>query len=147
MSTAHNQKQTPFGTIGVWWRNWRQCRAAVREVDGLGGPELARVAQDVGLNVPQLRTLAGKWPDAAELLSQRLAALRLDERTIVETDPGVLRDLQRVCTMCPDQQRCGRDIEANPSDPEWRKYCPNAETLDAVELERAMRRLDHGRCT
>ena len=133
MSTADNQTQTPFGTIGVWWRNWRQCRAAVREVDGLGGPELARVARDVGLNVPQLRTLAGKWPDAAELLSQRLAALRLDERTIVETDPGVLRDMQRVCTMCPDQQLCGHDMDSDPSDPKWRKYCPNVETLDAIE--------------
>ena len=34
----------------------------------------------------------------------------------------------------PDQRRCGHDIEADPSDPEWRKYCPNVETLDAVEL-------------
>ena len=63
MSITHNnQAPTLFGVVGTWLRNWRQCRAAVSEINGLDGPEQSRVAQDVGLNVPQLRTLAGKWP-------------------------------------------------------------------------------------
>jgi hypothetical protein len=136
------QTQALLDTIGTWWRNWRHSRAAVREVDELGGPELSRVAHDVGLNAPQLRTMAGKWPDAADLLSQRLAALELDEQTVARTEPAVLRDMQRVCTMCAEKPHCGHDIDRNPSDPEWRDYCPNVQTLDALEAERALRRLD-----
>ena len=78
------QSETILGAIGNWWRNWRQQRAAVTEINGLAGSELARVAQDVGLNAPQLRTLAGRWPESVGLLSQRLEALRLDEGSIAQ---------------------------------------------------------------
>jgi hypothetical protein len=137
------QTQALLDTIGNWWRNWKHSRAAVAEIDALDGAEMSRVAQDVGLNGAQLRVMAGKWPDAADLLSQRLAALQLDEGTIVRSEPGVLRDMQRVCAMCPEKPHCGHDIDRDPSDPEWRSYCPNVETLDALETERAARRLDH----
>jgi hypothetical protein len=50
--------------------------------------------------------------------------------------------MQRVCTMCSQKPHCGHDIDRDPSDPEWRDYCPNVDTLDALEAERAMRRLD-----
>jgi hypothetical protein len=136
------QTQTLRDTIGTWWRNWKHSRAAVAELDALDGAELSRVAQDVGLNEPQLRTMAGKWPDAADLLLQRLAALQLDETTVARTEPGVLRDLERVCSTCSEKPHCRHDIDRDPSDPEWRSYCPNVETLDALEAERALRRLE-----
>jgi hypothetical protein len=138
---THTQTQSLLGTIGTWWRNWRHARATAWEIEGLAEPELARVAQDVGLNVPQLRTLAGKWPDAADLLSQRLEALRLDEITIARAEPGVVRDLQRVCSTCSDQRRCNRDIDKHPSDRVWRDYCPNVATIDALRSEDRDRRL------
>jgi len=138
------QTRTVLDAVGTWWRNWRRHRAAVAEIDLLGGPDVARIAQDVGLNGPTLRTLAGKWPDAADLLSRRLAALQLDEGTVARTEPAVLRDMQRACTMCSEKPHCGHDIDRDPSSPEWRDYCPNVETLDALDAERAMRRLDHG---
>jgi hypothetical protein len=54
----------------------------------------------------------------------------------------VLRDLQRTCSTCADKQHCGHDIDTDPGKPEWRGYCPNVMTLDALEAERALRRLD-----
>jgi hypothetical protein len=144
-ATHTTQTQALLAAISAWWRKWKDCRAAVSEVESLGDAELAHVAQDVGLSAPQLRTLAGKWPDSADLLSQRLAALQLDEAAVSQTEPGVLRDLQRVCSMCLEQPHCGHDIDRDPTNPEWREYCPNVGTLDALEVERSMRRLDHGR--
>jgi hypothetical protein len=137
------QTQVLLDTLGSWWRNWMHSRAAVAEIDQLDGSERSRVAQDVGLNEPQLRTLAGKWPDAADLLSQRLAALEIDEGAVARTEPSVMRDMQRVCSMCVEKPHCGHDIDRDPADPEWRDYCPNLETLDALEAERDARRLDH----
>jgi hypothetical protein len=137
------QTQALLETIGNWWRNFMHSRAAAAEIDQLDGAELSRVASDVGLNGPELRTLAGKWPDAADLLSQRLAAMEIDEATVARAEPAVLRDMQRVCSMCSEKPHCGHDIDRDPSDPEWRDYCPNVETLEALDAERAARRLDH----
>lgn len=141
--TDNNQNQRLGAIIGAWWRNWKQGRATLFEIDGLESGELSRVARDIGVNSSELRTLAGKWPDAADLLSQRLAALQLSEDAVARAEPAVLRDLQRVCTLCDDKQRCGHDIDRGPSDPAWRTYCPNVETLDALEFERSVRRLHH----
>ena len=134
------QSETILGAIGNWWRNWRQQRAAVTEINGLAGSELARVAQDVGLNAPQLRTLAGKWPESVGLLSQRLEALQLDEGSIGKSEPAVLRDLQRVCGHCQAEGQCASDLYRDPGDRAWRDYCPNVVTLDALRSEDRDRR-------
>lgn len=135
------QSETIFGAFGNWWRNWRQQRAAASEINGLGESELARVAVDVGLNGSQLRTLAGRWPESAGLLSQRLEALRLDEASIRKSEPAVLRDLERVCGNCTADGQCASDLYRDPEDRAWRDYCPNAVTLDALRSEEKDRRL------
>lgn len=141
MPTTHTQAL--LDTLGNWWRNLMHSRATAAEIDQLDTPELSRIAQDVGLNPPQLRTLAGKWPDAADLLSQRLAALQIDEGIVKQSEPGVMRDMQRVCSTCSEKPHCSHDIDRDPSDSEWRDYCPNLETLDALEAERNLRQVDH----
>jgi hypothetical protein len=135
------QNETIFGTIGTWWRNWRQQRAAIAELNGLGEPELAHIAHDVGLNAPELRALAGRWPASTGLLSQRLEALRLDETAIGKSEPAVLRDLERVCGQCAAEGQCAHDLASDPDDRVWRDYCPNVATLDALGSEEKDRRL------
>lgn len=139
----HTQNQSLFGAIGTWWHNFLKTRATLSEVDNLDPSELSRVAHDLNLNGVELRTLAGKWPDSADLLSQRLAALRLDQPALSRTEPAVLRDMERVCANCSEKSHCSHDIDVNPTSAEWRTYCPNVETLDALETERTLRRLDH----
>jgi hypothetical protein len=143
MSIVQDHGRTLGAIVSGWWRNWKQSRATFFQIEGLEGAELSRVARDVGVNSSELRTLAGKWPDSADLLSQRLAALQLTEDAVARFEPGVLHDLQRVCTLCDEKRRCGHDIDRDPSDPTWRRYCPNTETLDALEFERSARRLDY----
>jgi len=140
MYIAHHQNQTLGGIISAWWRNWKQGRATLLEIDGLESGERSRVARDIGVTSSELQTLAGKWPDSTDLLSQRLASLQLSEDAVAQAEPGVLRDLQRVCTLCNEKQRCGHDIDCDPANPQWRAYCPNAETLDALEVEHSARR-------
>jgi len=141
MSAMYVQHRSLLGTIGAWWHNWRTTEATIGDLARLGRHERSRVAHDVNLSGPELQTLAGKWPDAADLLSQRLAALQLDTGAVARTEPDVLRDMERVCTVCSEKSHCGHDIDRDPSDPEWRDYCPNVDTLDALEAERALRRL------
>jgi hypothetical protein len=92
------------------------------------------MAHDIGMTGPDLRTLAGKWPDSGELLSQRMRGLDLPR-----IEPEVMRDLQRVCTLCAGKTKCRRDLAANPLDPAWQRYCPNTPTFTALIAERAGR--------
>ena len=45
----------------------------------------------------------------------RLAALDLDRAEIQRTEPAVLSDLQRVCTMCTSGRECKRDLAEAPT--------------------------------
>jgi hypothetical protein len=99
--------------------------------------EVARIAHDVGISSEELYTLSGKWPDSADLLLRRLDESRLDATEIKKVEPQVMRDLQRVCTLCASKRRCSHDLATKPSDPAWQTYCPNTTTLKALIAERA----------
>jgi hypothetical protein len=126
----------PWAALARWWHNWKVTHANAQRLDCCGSAEVEHIANDVGVSVPELRALAGKWPDAAEPLNRRLAALALDPADIRNREPQVMHDLQRVCSMCGDKGECEYDLATNPSDPAWREYCPNVMTLDALAAER-----------
>ena len=132
--------QNPFNAVAHWWREWKAARANMASLDRCGADETERMAHDIGVSVPELRALAGKWPDTADLLNRRLAALALDPATIKRIEPQVLTDLQRVCTMCRSKRKCEHDMAGDVHDPVWRQYCPNVVTLDALSEERLERR-------
>jgi hypothetical protein len=132
--------QNPFDAVARWWRGWKAARADMASLDRCGADETERMAHDIGVSVPELRALAGKWPDSADLLNRRLAALALDPATIKRIEPQVLTDLQRVCTMCRSKRKCEHDMAGDADDPVWRQYCPNVVTLDALSEERLERR-------
>ena len=118
------------GLVG-WWRRRRQRAASLAELALLSG-EAERIASDAGVSVGDLRVLVGKWPDAADPVERRMAALGIDATQVEETQPTVMRDLQRVCSMCDEKRMCTHDLNRDPADAAWRDYCPNAETLDAL---------------
>jgi hypothetical protein len=130
-STAGNPWTTMIAGLAAWWRNMRVARARFDELYGCGG-DLARIARDIGVAPSELYTIAAKRPDAADQLKLRLEALHLDRAALLRDDPLVVRDLQRVCTMCGSKRRCVRDWARFPDDAAWRGYCPNAMTLDAL---------------
>ena len=138
MADSLNSAPTFVRLLTRWWRSWIPRSTPVAELSSLGSTEIQRIAGDVGVSSAELRALAGKWPDSAELLSRRLSALNLDEHRLREKEPQVLRDLQWVCTLCARKGRCEHDVAYKPSDPTWRAYCPNSQTLAALETERSM---------
>jgi uncharacterized protein YjiS (DUF1127 family) len=140
--TVIKDRETPLGAIGRWWHRWKARRSAVAELDRFDTGDMAHLAQDVGVTPSDLRTLAGRWPDSAELLHRRMAAVGLDEDRVARDEPQALRDLQRVCSECADSTRCRHDLNRDPDDAAWRDYCPNVQTMDALETEREGERLE-----
>jgi hypothetical protein len=129
--------KSPFKAIADWWQSWKRSWAAVAELDRCGSDEAEHIAHDVCVSASELRALAGRWPDTTNLLSRRLSALGIDETAVARREPGVLRDLKRVCSLCSETSYCKHDLSRNPSDPVWQAYCPNVMTLQALKAERA----------
>ena len=133
--------QTKEGAVfGRWlvrkWRAWQRRRRTMAEIDCCDRDDAERLARDVGVSRADLCILAGKWPDSLDLLSRRLEQVTLDAGDIAQAEPYVLRDLQRVCSLCASKRRCERDFAGKSSDPVWEEYCPNAPTLHALMAER-----------
>ena len=118
------------------WRKWGRNPATVAELSRLDAADVEGVARDVGLTSADLRTLAGKWPDSAELLSQRIAGLHIDERKLCDEKPKVLRDMQRTCALCVEKRQCEHDLDRQVKDLNWEKYCPNTTTIRSLLAER-----------
>jgi hypothetical protein len=134
-----HSKQTRSGfvrTLARWWRERAGRRSMLAALADCGPAETARIAHDVGVSgAAELRVLAGKWPNSAELLSRRMQQIRLDAAHIVQVEPEVVRDLERVCTLCASKRRCRRDFAKEQSPSSWQAYCPNMMTLKALVAE------------
>jgi len=136
-----HSKQTTSGfvrTLARWWREYAGRRSTVAALADWGPAESARIAHDVGLSgAAELRVLAGKWPHSADLLARRMQQIKLDAAEIVQVEPEVVRDLERVCTLCASKRRCSRDFAKERSPSSWQAYCPNTMTLKALIAERS----------
>jgi hypothetical protein len=122
-----------------WCRNWARRRRTMADLDCCGPSGVEQLAHDVGLGRREICTLAGKWPGSADLLLRRMRGVDLKRNEIARVEPQVLRDLERVCTLCASKRKCRHDLAKDPGDPVWREYCPNTMTLNALAAEHAIR--------
>lgn len=145
MGTQHEAKARSVAIVlGDWWRRWWQSRNAVAELQACGS-DVRQIANDLGLSPGELQVIAAKRPDAADLLTARLAALHLDPDKLPASDGAVRRDLQRLCSMCGSKARCAHDLATPAPSDDWQTYCPNASTLNSLaaqaDEEKAVARL------
>jgi hypothetical protein len=125
----HMEPREMISRMRRWWQKWRGANSSLSELLCCGENEAERMAHDLGLPVSELRKLAEHGPEAADLLSRRMAELDLDKNEIAAVVPRTLQDLQRLCTLCEHHRECTRDLRRNPADQAWENYCPNAAVL------------------
>jgi hypothetical protein len=131
-----------FDRLARWWRVSASRRSTVAALADWGPAEAARIAHDISVSgAGELRVLAGKWPDSTDLLSRRMRQINLDAAKIVQVEPQVVRDLERVCTLCASKRRCSRDFAKGRSASSWQAYCPNTMTLRALTADAGRSRL------
>src|SRR5262245_979147 len=131
-ATQSDERPGLFGQFGRWFREWSRRCTRLGELESCGPAEVEHIARNLGMSRGELSVLAGKWPDAADLLSRRLKQVNL-----AAVEPQVLRDLERVCTLCGSKRKCEYDLSTHPSNPVWTEYCPNAPTIGALMAERS----------
>ena len=97
------------------------------------GEDVGRLTADLDAAL-DLRALARRGPEEANLLPRRLAELGLDPDEIARLEPALLRELHWQCTMCDSKGECSVDLAGDAVGwPErtdaWHGYCRNVATL------------------
>jgi len=95
--------------------------------------EVERIASDLRMTASDLYAAARQGPGSAALLERRMTVLDLAPGEVLQNEPGVFRDLQRVCTLCRSKKQCVRDLARDPANAVWKDYCPNVGTLLALD--------------
>jgi len=126
---AENLRWKLFASILNWLRMWAPNADAL-ELERCGD-DIRRIAADAGVTTADLRQLVPLGPRAAALLPSMMEALNLDPAAI---PLEVLRDLQRVCSLCKNKTECACELARGSADTTYPDYCPNAQTLRALQL-------------
>jgi hypothetical protein len=110
----------------AWWRPRMHANSkrSGRETVSPGGG--SREPDTLPLGVPAYDV---------SLLFRRLAVLQVDRDALASDDPLLFRELQGLCTLCRSKERCARDLAREGDEAarqDWREYCPNATTLNAL---------------
>lgn len=131
LSVTHKRRSS-VQAIAQWWQDWTNPRSNFSDLSCCVSGEVERLARESGVSTAELKSLARLGPDAADLLPRRLAALGLNSDVVMRAEPRTVQDLQRVCSLCECKKQCARDLAQGSTDPAWERYCPNVETLKAL---------------
>jgi hypothetical protein len=71
-------------------------------------------------------------PHAAAELPKMLRALGIDEADLARTETLVLRDMERVCSLCNHKRRCDHELAAGSAAAHYKEFCGNAPTIDGL---------------
>jgi hypothetical protein len=131
MSTLLQEKprQSSLRKILDW------CRARLKSEPEFGcccDAEVEAMARDMRMSASELRAVVRRGSNSADLLLRRMSALDLDPNEVSRIESAAFRDLQRVCTLCKSRRRCARDFTRNAPSAAWEGYCPNTDTLTAL---------------
>jgi transcriptional regulator with XRE-family HTH domain len=109
--------------------DWLNHRRELKELRQMDTADFDRIASDLRVTPTDLNELVRLGPHAADELPRLLKALGIDEADLARTEPLVLRDMERVCTLCNHKRLCDRDLAAGTSGRRYQGYCLNASTI------------------
>jgi hypothetical protein len=114
---------------------WLHRLAAAGELASLGAEAHGSVARDLGITEGTLVALAEKGPQ--DQLPRMMRALALDPEQIRRRTPGILRDMEVVCSRCRRARQCRRNLDRGQAGRNFGAFCPNETTLTALREEKA----------
>jgi hypothetical protein len=119
--------------ITDWVRKYRYRFGLYNQFGQCGSDEVMQeTAKDLGATLNKFREFASKGPGAADLLEKMLGALHVDPKVFADTNPHVMRDLQRVCINCSGKKRCKHEFANGKAAQHFWDFCPNSATLDVL---------------
>ena len=124
---------TTQSTLFTTFSDWLKHRRELNEMRQLNMVEFDRIANDLRVTPGELNELVRQGPHAADELPRLLRVLGIDEEALARTQPLVLRDMERVCSLCQHKGECDRDLHDGTSAGHYQGYCPNAGTIETLD--------------
>jgi hypothetical protein len=112
--------------------DWLKHRREMREMHEMDAANFNQIAGELRMSPTDLEELVRQGPHAADELPKMLMALGIDQEALARTEPHVLRDMERVCSMCNHKRQCDRDLAAGTAAKHYEQYCGNADTIDGL---------------
>jgi transcriptional regulator with XRE-family HTH domain len=130
--TAQNKSFRAVGMLVNTFNDWLKHRRELNELRQLNTVEFDRIASELGVSPTDLNELVRQGPHAADELPKMLKVLGIDEEVLARTQPLVLRDMERVCTLCAHKGECDRDLAAGTAAEHYKGYCLNAPSIEVL---------------
>lgn len=120
-----------LGAIAEWINRYRQA-SPENELARCGPDDVREIAKDLNILPGELQAMAAKAPGSTDLLDKMLLALHINTDVFTKAQPAVMRDLQRLCISCNQKFRCRQELNDDTASRNFREFCPNAFTLNAL---------------
>jgi hypothetical protein len=112
---------------------WLKHRRELNEMRQLDRSDFDRIANDLRIAPDDLEELVRHGRHAADELPQLLEQLGISEERLGQAQPLLLRDMERVCSLCRDKAQWHRDLADGSAAENYHGYCGNAATLESLD--------------
>ncbi|PWT86484.1 MAG: hypothetical protein C5B56_12390 [Proteobacteria bacterium] len=112
--------------------DWLKHRRELSEIRRINRTDFDLIARDLRISPDDLDRLVEAGAHSADEMPQMLMALGIDLADLQRTEPLLVRDMQRVCSLCRDKAHCHSELAEGTAVEHYGDYCPNAPTIDAL---------------
>ncbi|UPJ58610.1 hypothetical protein [Bradyrhizobium sp. 192] len=113
--------------------NWLKHRRELSEIRQLDRADFDRIASDLRIAPDDLEELVRHGKHSADELPKMLGQLGINADGLGRAQPLLLRDMERVCSLCAHKARCDRDLADGTAAENYHGYCGNASTLESLD--------------
>jgi uncharacterized protein YjiS (DUF1127 family) len=113
--------------------NWLKHRRELNEIRQLDRSDFNRIANDLRIAPDDLEELVRHGRHAADELPKMLEQLGISTEGLGRAQPLLLRDMERVCSLCHHKAQCDRDLADGTAAENYHGYCGNASTLESLD--------------
>ncbi|RXT48395.1 hypothetical protein [Bradyrhizobium betae] len=113
--------------------SWLKYRRELNEMRRLGRADFDRIANDLRIAPDDLEELVRHGKHAANELPKMLEQLGISAERLGRAQPLLLRDMERVCSLCHHKGQCDRDLADGTAAENYHGYCGNASTLESLD--------------
>ncbi|KYG22688.1 hypothetical protein SE92_22750 [Bradyrhizobium sp. AT1] len=113
--------------------SWLKHRRELNEMRQLDRADFDRIASDLRISPDDLEELVRHGKHSADELPVMLEQLGISADGLGRAQPLLLRDMERVCSLCAHKARCDRDLADGTAAENYHGYCANASTLESLD--------------
>lgn len=124
-----------YPIVETWidkFAGWIKHRRELSEIRRIDRTDFNQIADDLRISPDELERLVQAGAHSADEMPEMLKALGVEVNDIARVEPLLVRDMQRVCSLCRDKERCHGELAHGTAAKHYEEFCPNAPTIDAL---------------